>query len=646
LSLDFSKRAFACGLLILSFLLIPSSLVFGSSNPTPASLAPSAAGYSYQVLSGRHTAIGPQQVLVILVDFQDVHHAKSAQEMQNVAINQLNGYYGEVSYGKLTITGQVYGWYTVSHTMGYYGHDSKDPGDDDNARQLAKDAVALLPPSVDLTPFKFLMIVHAGKDQAADQSDVKSDEIWSSCSCSVFPNYEEVTPIYAHGKAFSNFIFLSELDGYGTFAHEMGHALGLPDLYKYPSSESKSYVGYWSLMDHGNWCCYNRAQSTPSYIDAWGAALLGWLTPAIADPKALVSSFDLKPLESPSASAILIPVFPSTYYFIEYRTKTGSDSHLPGSGILVYYVNERLDSGKGIVQLMNPKTGDLFPAQDEAENLDAAVFKLTDRFRDPGHRVYLMFLGGGNDITTLFSTQEVTASIVQSMIIMPQTSLSGMYNDKLSLIAKLLDQSGSPIAGQTVEIDVLGPTDQWQRIGSVSTDQSGGISFEIPLNYALGQYSFRFFYPGGKGATAWFLSSEADFSVNIEPGKMILALSSTSIAFGRTSATVTVTDSHGAPLADVLVTVFVNDIQQGSVRTDQNGKAMFPLQFTFADIGPRTVTVKADANNYLSTQTSGSVFVFALWLIPLIAALIAAPVGIVVWRSRGKQKKTSDSTRA
>jgi len=604
-----------------------SAQAFSSSTPS----------YDYGILSAKHTVTGTQSALVVLVEFSDVRHTKSPDQMRTVALEQLNTYYKEVSYGKISITGQVYGWYTVDHPIGFYGRDSKEPGDDDNLRQLAQDAVALLPSSVDPAPFRFLVIVHAGQDQADDKYDVKSDEIWSRCRCSTFPDYEPVTPVYRGSKAFANFMFLSEFDGMGTFAHEAGHLFGLPDFYDYDTYDS--YVGFWSLMDDGSRCCYNEAASTPSYVGAWGAALLGWLTPSVAEPKVLVSSFDLKPLESPQASAILVPVFPSTYYFIEYRTKVGADSYLPWSGVLVYYVNERLQSGQGILRLVDPETQDLFPSQEHARDLDNAAFKLSDRFRDTAHQVYLAFLGGANMITTVYSTQELMGSIIGTSLTVPQMSFNGMYSDRLTLTGTLLDQGGIPMGGQTVEVDVLQSSGEWEKIDSASSDQLGGLSFQLNLDYALGHHSFRLFYSGGKSGAVWYTSSSAEFSVNIEAAKMTLTMPQLGVVVDESSIVISATGLHGEPLQGVLVAVYVNEIQQAVGRTDENGKATLLIQFSPGDIGPRTITVKADAVNYLSTQNSGGIFVMPLWLIALTIALVAA-FGIVAWRSSRRRRRT------
>ena len=337
-------RRFAIILILAMLLFVVNQSVAGSTATTTVRNVPAAspASYQYAALSHKHTISGVQNALTILVDFQDVHHSITVDQIRDVAINQLNVYYSEVSYGKVSITGQVFGWYTMTHTMGYYGHDGKNPGDDDNVQALAHDAVAALPSSVDLSQFNLLVIVHAGPDQGSAAYNSLSDDIWSSCFCSVFPNYEPSQSIRAGAKSFSDYMFLSEYNGVGTFAHEWGHYFGLPDLYD--TKTENSYVGYWSLMDYGNDCCYNQLESTPSYIGGWGDSILGWLSPTVVDSSVQLSAIDLRPLESSSPTSILIPVSAHTYYFIEDRALEGADSHLPGRAILIYFVDESLDS--------------------------------------------------------------------------------------------------------------------------------------------------------------------------------------------------------------------------------------------------------------------------------------------------------------
>lgn len=594
-----------------------------------ASLMPA----DYKILSGKYTVTGPQQALITLVDFQDVHHNKSPDQVKSVAIDQLNEYYSEVSYGKVSITGQVYGWYTVNHPIGYYGHDKNKPGDDDNLGQLAKDAVAQLPLSVDLTPFKYFVVVHAGQDQADDQYDVKSDEIWSQCYCAVFPNYEPAESVYTRGKSFTNYVFLSEFNGVGTFAHEWGHLFGLPDLYD--TKGENSYVGFWSLMDNGNRCCYNEAESTPSYIGAWGDTLLGWLSPTIVDSNVLLSSYDLKPLESPQASAMMIPVSGSTYYFIEYRTKIGKDSHLPNSGALLYFVNEILESGHGILRLVNPRDGKLFNAQEHARDLNEAVYKTSDQFKDIVRHVYLGFLGGTDTMTTLYSTQELTGSFAPTSLKVTQTSLSGMYSEHMTVSGTLLDQNGGAMLGQNIQIDIYDPASgQWQKIASAVTDLAGSATIGFDLTYSVGGYDLRLLFPGGKSGGLWYTASYADLSLSILPAKMTITIAPGFVIVDKASIEISVVGLHGEPLKNVFVTVYLNNVPIGRVSTDENGKGTLVLQFRFGDIGPHTITAEAKVPNYAPGQGSVTMLVMPLWVLAILVGSIAAIVA-VLWKVKG-----------
>lgn len=631
------NHARSVGLLAL-FLIFSISAIFAVPASAQQISGFVATSYNYDVLSGTHAIIGTQRALMILVDFVDVRHNKSASEVENVAVNQLNAYYREVSYGKVSITAQTYGWYTVNHSMSHYGHDSSKPGDDDGLPQLASDAAALLPDSVNLTSFKFLVIVHAGKDQAVDQHSVKSDEIWSKCYCAVFPSYASPFPVFAHGRFFADYAFLSEFDGLGAYAHESGHLFGLPDLYD--TETGYSYVGFWSLIDRGDRCCGDAASSTPSYIGGWGAALLGWLAPSIEELSIVVSAFDVMPLESRNATALLVPVSPSTYYFVEYRTQTGRDSHLPDTGVLIYFVDERLETGKGIVKLVNPKTGKLCAAEKRIGELNEAVFKPSHRFRDTSHQIFLAFWEGKGIVTALYSTQELRESPVQTAFTTSQKSVNAVYGDRFLLTGSLRDQNGTALAGQTVEIAVFDPIlHDWSVIGAATTNELGEASFDFALTFALGDHSFRLLYPGARTGAVWYTSSYAELTVNVLPAVIVLTMSKAELSFGESTIIVSAADIHGEPLPNALVAVYVNDVQKGIAMTDRNGKASFHLQFASAGVGSHSVTARASAANYLPSEISESMFVVPIWLIVLFVVAIAASLAAL------KLKRLHDSTK-
>jgi hypothetical protein len=392
-------------------------------------------------------------------------------------------------------------------------------------------------------------------------------------------------------------------------------------------------------MDSGNWCCPNENQGTPSYIGAWGATLLGWLTPTIADSNVLLSAFDLKPLESAEATAVLIPLSPSTYYVVEARAKSGRDSMLPPSGILIYFVNELLDTGGGILRLENPATNILFAPQERTGALNVAVFKPSDQFSDAAHRVYVAFVGGTDIVTTLFSTQPLTASFMTTNLRTSVSALSGMFSDQVSLGGTLLAQNGLPLGAQNVEVDIYDPiSSQWKRIASGSTDQLGAVSLQLSLSSDVGDYLARLFYPGGKSGSVWYTSSFLQFSLRIVRATMTLNVSPPTIVFDKASVGISVIGLHGEPLAGAVVTVYVNNVQAGVVRTDETGKASLILQFAPTELGSHIITAKASAANYEVAQNSGNTLVIPFWLIAIIVIATIGSVAAIVWTS-GRRRR-------
>jgi len=628
------------GLLLLSFLVFltmsPITLAlqqtkFITLNPSWVSHSHSDPQWHYQILANTHPANGTQKLLIILVEFPDVHHKTSSDQIRKIAVDQLNAYYQEVSYGRVSVTGEIYGWFTMPHDMKYYGHDKSATDVDVNIDQLASDALSALP-KMDLSSFTFLLVVHAGQDESYTNV---SDDIWSECSCSVFPNYQAPSPVRSGSKTFPDHGTLSEFDGYGTYAHELGHHFGLPDLYD--ASDDYSYIGFWSLMDSGNWCCYNQEQDTPSYIGAWGAALLGWITPTVADETAVLTSMDLRPLESSSPAAILIPISSHTYYFIEDRVQKGADSHLPSSGILVYFVDELLETGYGIVRLVNPDGGKIMAANEYPDKFNTAIFESGGKFSDPIRSVYLAFLGQVSGYTTLFSKQELAGSVLQSNLqLLTPNNLTEIYNQQFNVEGVLSDQNGSPLVQQTVEAEILDPSSAlWQIVGTSVTDSQGRVSVTVSENYSTGIYRFRLFYPGGDVNGSWHFSTTAENPLQVTPAPITMTLSAPSIVTpGGLQVEVQAATSDGKPIAGALVTLLIDGSSKYTLNSDANGIARFTLSLGLVQLGSHTITTRITNPNYLSTTQSTTVIVAPpLWLVAIVIVALVS-FGVIVVKTR------------
>jgi M6 family metalloprotease-like protein len=138
-------------------------------------------------------------------------------------------------------------------------------------------------------------------------------------------------------------------------AHEMGHVLGLPDLYDRSQGVPPEYrrwvVGCWSLMAAGAWGCGvddRESWLRPTHLGAWEKTVLGWVDQVQYVGDVLGREFDLEPIQE-SGRVLKVPLQPELwregtgeYLLMEYRTREGFDRELPASGVLVYHVDPRI----------------------------------------------------------------------------------------------------------------------------------------------------------------------------------------------------------------------------------------------------------------------------------------------------------------
>lgn len=133
------------------------------------------------------------------------------------------------------------------------------------------------------------------------------------------------------------------LNEIGVFAHELGHAFGLPDLYDTRSSGTHAGVGNWDLMATGSWGCNGQSPESPCHMGAWSKMILGW-----ADVETLPADTDLGTLTLPSvvSSGKVLRVNAGDgsgeFYLLENRQREGFDARLPNDGLLVWRVSQPL----------------------------------------------------------------------------------------------------------------------------------------------------------------------------------------------------------------------------------------------------------------------------------------------------------------
>ncbi|MCS7151355.1 MAG: M6 family metalloprotease domain-containing protein [Endomicrobia bacterium] len=287
-------------------------------------------------------SVGTKKVAVIIVDFNDKKFTSGWYTTANQTFTQLKNYYNEVSYGQLKLeitffynggttailTGQEVA-YTMPKNMSYYAQNTEE-----SLSQLVKDAI--IKSGVNKQNYHCVMVLHAG--YGAESTDLSN--IWS-----VYVNWEKDAPA-VNGFFDGTIVPEKELNAspLGVVCHEFGHQLGLPDLY-YPAQDGNQYsiVGIWCLMDAGCWLG-NPAGSQPAHLSAWCKKFLGWVEPMVVSTT--TRNVQLPYVEvSPSVVKIeIITADDSTqeYFLLEYKRKLAFDSSLPGEGILIWRIDDRI----------------------------------------------------------------------------------------------------------------------------------------------------------------------------------------------------------------------------------------------------------------------------------------------------------------
>jgi len=132
--------------------------------------------------------------------------------------------------------------------------------------------------------------------------------------------------------------------GFKWLDHEMGHSLGLPDLYAF-SGEGHRFVGGFGIMG------LNSGQA-PEYF-AYERWLLGWLDDAqISCQQSSDATVTLTAIERAGGlKAVMVPTGPTSMVVVESRRAVGYDTALEKTGALVYKVDTSITSGSGPIEV-------------------------------------------------------------------------------------------------------------------------------------------------------------------------------------------------------------------------------------------------------------------------------------------------------
>ncbi|MCH9032317.1 MAG: M6 family metalloprotease domain-containing protein [candidate division Zixibacteria bacterium] len=335
-----------------------------------AGLAPGANGSS---------AAAPFRVLTILVDFSDKASSVSPIFFDTLVYENLSGtvrhYYNEISYGQLDIVTvnlpSALGWKTAPQTYSYYTNSQNGIGAyPQNTQKLVEDIVDLINPIVDFSVYDndldgtvdFIALIHTGPGAEFTGSP---NDIWS--------HKWSISPRTLDGVTVRDFTVQPEYWSApgdmtcGVFTHELGHAFGLPDLYDLDGSSWG--LGRWSLMAVGSWNGPSSLGESPSHPDAWSRIQMGFATAT----NITTNSVGTKAPSVNSGNNIFSlwtgGVIGSEYFLVENRQKTGYDSYIPNSGIIIWHIDETQSNNSNEWYPGNTASGNYLVALEQADGL-------------------------------------------------------------------------------------------------------------------------------------------------------------------------------------------------------------------------------------------------------------------------------------
>ena len=308
---------------------------------------------------------GKVRSLVVLVDFPDVEFVtpdikREVDEMLNLPgfdrrehIGCAADYFRTQSMGLFDPSFDVYGPVRASHPATYYGENDSN-GDDMRAHELAIELCQKLDGEIDFSRYDLdddgqidnLYFFYAGYGE--NFAGNKAAWIWPHAA------HIDEWGIAAgertfDGKVLNSYGCCAELYGstgadvaaMGTFCHEFGHILGLPDTYdvNYGDDGSGNHPDQWDIMASGSYLPATRnCGAVPAGYTALERWLLGWAEPIeISAPQ----SVSLSPINTSAQSARISTSDPDEFFLLENRQQTGYDRYIPSHGLLIWHVDRR-----------------------------------------------------------------------------------------------------------------------------------------------------------------------------------------------------------------------------------------------------------------------------------------------------------------
>ncbi len=292
---------------------------------------------------------GNVKALAFLVGYSDVPFSEESAEYfknmitqegfsENGATGSCRDFYVDASGGQFIPEFDVYGPVTLPNPREYYGGNNSY-GNDSRPEYMMLHAAQLLDDEVDFSQYDTdgdgfvdnVFIFYAGEGEAAGGG---AETVWPHSWDKTFMQKFDGVRLrrYACGP---EMISPTSRDGIGTFCHEFGHVLGLPDLYNTENANVIYTPMSWSVMDAG---CYNNGSRTPPTFSAFERNALGWMGDNLVEITGPASCTLDNIIDTNKAYVISTPV-ENEFFILENRQQKDWDKYLAYHGMLIWHID-------------------------------------------------------------------------------------------------------------------------------------------------------------------------------------------------------------------------------------------------------------------------------------------------------------------
>lgn len=326
---------------------------------------------SKQTKAQMETHTSPENLLVLLVEFSNVSMRYPENSWSRLFFGNdegtLNHFFRENSDGKFYFTPAKEKSGTTND--GFirvrlpYPHPNPKGNTGSSNQLLVSDALQAIDQYIDFSQYdkdrnryisaKELHVITMVAGYEASYDPNMSPSVWAHKWSLRNPiTLDKVTlGNYAYGGSYTQFGEVEaalnqgndHMGTIGTIAHELGHDLGLPDLYDTDSSSQG--IGIHSIMASGSWGRTTGYGGTwPTSFDAWSKLMLGFVEPTVATKS---GEYTVNSIETNKYNVIKVPTEnPDQYFLVENRQFEGYDSGLRNyvnqGGVAIWHIDEKV----------------------------------------------------------------------------------------------------------------------------------------------------------------------------------------------------------------------------------------------------------------------------------------------------------------